>query len=276
MLLLELRGWPGVASAMKIDGLGDIAGNFDGMLIDQFGVIHDGEKLYPGTLDVLKRLHEARLPVAIMTNSGKRAAVNRSRLLRMGIPRDWFVDAVSSGEVAYRQLIATDQGPGKGARKTYIIGKEGDTYGFDGIPVVSDLREAELLLILGSNAPRTSLDEYRQMLTGLKIPALCCNPDKLMLTPLGLQPAPGAIAALYEEMGGKVTWIGKPFRAIYDYALRLIGTPERVLCIGDSPEHDVAGGHNAGLKVLLVRTGVSAGLEHFDPEPDFIIDSFRW
>ncbi len=252
---------------MKIRGLSQIAQKFDGMLIDQFGVIHDGEKLYPGTAEVMRELHEAAIPVAVMTNSGKRAAANRDRLVRMGLRREWFVDAVSSGEVAYRSL------PRKPA---YIIGRKGDDYGFDGIPLVSDPRDAEVILFLGSDAPATSMDEYHHLLSGISLPAICCNPDKLMLTPRGLQPAPGAIASLYEELGGKVIWIGKPYAAIYEHALQVIGNPRRVLCIGDSAEHDVAGGQNAGLQVLLVRTGISAGLDHFDPIPDFIADSFTW
>jgi len=252
---------------MQIEGLSAIAANYDGMLIDQFGVIHDGERLYPGTLRVFAELHRANIPVVIMTNSGKRRDANYRRLLRMGLSREWFVDAVSSGEVAYRSLES---------RPAYIIGKDGEDYGFDGIPLVGDPKDAEIILILGSNAPQTTLEDYRRQLAGLTIPALCCNPDQLMLTPYGLQPAPGAIASLYEELGGKVTWIGKPYRAIYDYALSLIGNPQRVLCIGDSPEHDVAGGHNAGLEVLLVTTGVSAGLDRFDPAPDYIAASFTW
>ncbi|MBL8893651.1 MAG: TIGR01459 family HAD-type hydrolase, partial [Rhizobiales bacterium] len=56
----------------RLDHLGAIAGPFGGMLIDQFGVIHDGEKLYPGVLDTLENLDRAKIPVVVMTNSGKR------------------------------------------------------------------------------------------------------------------------------------------------------------------------------------------------------------
>ena len=87
-----------------------------------------------------------------MTNSGKRAAANRQRLVKMGVPRSQFVDAVSSGEVAFQSLKAT---------KAYLIGKDGEDYGFDGITFVADPRDAEVLLILGSNTPKTSLDDYR-------------------------------------------------------------------------------------------------------------------
>lgn len=254
---------------MRIDGLREIASRFDGMLIDQFGVIHDGQKLYPDTLRVLSELHELGIPVAVMTNSGKRAEANRQRLVKMGVPRDHFADAVSSGEVAFNSLTV---------KRAYLIGKDGEDYGFDGVTFVDNPRDAEVILILGSNAPKTSLDDYRMLFAGLSVPALCCNPDKLMLTPQGLMPAPGAIAALYEEMGGKVTWIGKPYAHIYREAARLIGNPSRILCIGDSAEHDVAGGRNAGFSTLLVLQGVSAGHEPatLDPQPDFVMDSFRW
>lgn len=254
---------------MRINGLSDIAANFDGMLIDQFGVIHDGATLYPGTLRVLSELKDLGLPVAVLTNSGKRAEANRQRLVKMGIPRDHFVDAISSGEVAYASLSV---------KKAFLIGKDGEDYGFDGITFVSDPKEAEVILILGSNAPRVSLDQYRKQLEGLALPAICCNPDKLMITPQGLFPAPGAIAALYEEMGGTVTWIGKPYPTIYREAARLIGNPKRILCIGDSAEHDVAGGRGAGFSTLLVLQGVSAGHDPatLSPQPDYVMESFQW
>ena len=253
----------------RIEGLHEIASRFDGMLIDQFGVIHDGQMLYPGTARVRTELQKLGIPVAVMTNSGKRAESNRQRLVKMGVPRDHFVDAVSSGEVAFACLTA---------RKAFLIGKDGEDYGFDGITFVTDPRDAEVILILGSNAPRTSLEDYRRLLTGLTLPAVCCNPDKLMLTPQGLMPAPGAIAALYEEMGGKVTWIGKPHAQIYREAARLIGNPQRILCIGDSAEHDVAGGRAAGFATLLVLQGVSAGHDPatLDPQPDYVMERFQW
>jgi HAD superfamily hydrolase (TIGR01459 family) len=254
---------------MRIEGLSSIATQFSGMLIDQFGVIHDGAKLYPGTLRILTELKALGIPVAVMTNSGKRAAANVERLTRMGLPRDCFVDAVSSGEVAYGTLKV---------KRALLIGKEGEDYGFDGIEFVSDPKDAEVILILGSNAPKTSLADYRRLLSGLTLPAICCNPDTWMLTPGGLEPAPGAIASLYEELGGKVTWFGKPYPAIYRHAARLIGSPQKILCIGDSAEHDVAGGRNAGFRTLLVMTGVSAGLSpsQIHPLPDFLMDDFRW
>jgi HAD superfamily hydrolase (TIGR01459 family) len=253
----------------KISGLRDIVQDFDAMLIDQFGVIHDGQKLYPGAAEVMAELHRLNIPVIIMTNSGKRAQSNNERVVKMGVPRAQFVDCVSSGEVAYRSL---------NVRRAFLIGKQGEDYGFDPIAFVDDPHDAEVMLILGSNAPATSLADYAELFEGMMLPAICCNPDKLMLTPQGLQPAPGAIASVYEGQGGHVTWIGKPYAGIYEYALARLSNPTRVLCIGDSAEHDVAGGRGAGLSTLLVQQGVSADVAETDlyPRPDFLMQAFKW
>lgn len=253
----------------KITGLREIARDFDAMLIDQFGVLHDGHKLYPGAAEVMAELHRLNIPVVIMTNSGKRAKANVDRIVKMGIVREQFVDCVSSGEVAFQSLDA---------QRAFLIGKQGEDYGFDPIKFVDDIDDAEVMLILGSNAPATSLEDYREMFKGLTLPAVCCNPDKLMLTSKGLQPAPGAIASLYEEQGGAVTWIGKPYPGIYAFALSKLANPQRVLCIGDSAEHDVAGGRGAGLTTLLVQQGISADVAEagLHPQPDILMQNFRW
>ena len=75
-----------------------------------------------------------------------------------------------------------------------------------------------------------------------------------------------------------MTWIGKPYPQIYAQAARLIGNPRRILCIGDSAEHDVAGGRAAGFATLLVLQGVSAGRDPaaLSPHPDYVMDSFQW
>jgi HAD superfamily hydrolase (TIGR01459 family) len=253
----------------RIEGLSEIAGDFDAMLIDQFGVLHDGQQLYPDAANVMTGLQALGVPVIVMTNSGKRAAPNIDRVVKMGLLRDQFLDCVSSGEVAFQSLTVS---------KAFLIGKDGDDYGFDPVKFVDRPDDAEVMLILGSNAPKTSLDDYRKLFAGLSLPAVCCNPDMLMITREGLQPAPGAIAAVYEEMGGTVTWIGKPYPGIYQHALKLLGHPKRVLCIGDSAEHDVAGGRGAGLATLLVQQGVSADVKEsaLHPKPDFICERFVW
>ncbi|RVD42368.1 TIGR01459 family HAD-type hydrolase, partial [Mesorhizobium sp. M8A.F.Ca.ET.023.02.2.1] len=90
---------------------------------------------------------------------------------------------------------------------------------------------------------------------------------------------------LYENLGGGVTRIGKPYPAIFDAALALAGEPDRhsVVCVGDSVEHDIAGGNGVGIATALVLGGILAGApdlaavfgEH-KAWPDYITGSFSF
>jgi len=91
------------------------------------------------------------------------------------------------------------------------------------------------------------------------VPMLCANPDLVMFGAAGgLIPAPGAQAAFYQSLGGKVTYVGKPHAPIFEAALARLGHPDptRVLVVGDSLDHDIAGGRAAAMQTALIRSGV--------------------
>ena len=254
-----------MSRAREISGLREIADRYDLFLFDQYGVLHDGVRPYAGTCDVLARLAARSV---VITNSGKRAAANQERLARLGIARDLYRDLLSSGEVAWSGIRDGSFGPPfEQGRRVCVIGRAGDSYGFDdlALPPVDQPALAEFILVLGSDAPATSLEAYRDLLrpaAEVALPALCCNPDRLMLRDGGQVPAPGAIAELYAALGGPVRWIGKPYAEIYRAALARAGDPPpaRVLALGDSIEHDVAGAAALGIATALVRTGLLAGI----------------
>ena len=273
-----------------IDGLGEIADRYDVFLFDQYGVLHDGQRPYAGTIAVLSQLAARSL---VITNSGKRAAANRNRLARLGIARELYRDLLSSGEVAWTGIRDGSFGrPFAAGGRAYIVGRAGDSYGFDGLALVlvEQPAHADFILILGSDAPATSLDRYGRLLqpaAEIGLPALCCNPDRLMLSAQGPLPAPGAIAEIYASLGGPVRWIGKPHAEIYRAALGLAGNPPppRVLALGDSIEHDISGAAGVGIATALVRTGILAGIGLAEIEarcraarcePDWILPELKW
>ena len=75
----ERRGWRGGASAMtrRISGLSEIARDFDAMLIDQFGVLHDGTRPIAGATCLLGWLRRQGKPVVVLSNSAKPAKVGQ-------------------------------------------------------------------------------------------------------------------------------------------------------------------------------------------------------
>lgn len=277
----------------RINGLREIAGQFDLYLVDQYGVLHDGVAAYPGAIDALARLGSDGRKVVVLTNSGKDASDNRARLASLGFASPTLHAVVSSGEVGLQLVRSGALGPNFAiGADACVIGRHRDHYAFssDDFRLVSRPQDAAFLVFAGSDAPRSSLDSYRSMLTRAaqaRVPAICVNPDITMIRDGQLVPAPGAIARIYRDLGGSVEYVGKPHRAIFRHALTVAetGAAARVMMIGDSPEHDVSGARAAGLSTLLVRTGIHQSLS--EPEllrfcadcggtPDFLAAAFRW
>jgi HAD superfamily hydrolase (TIGR01459 family) len=276
----------------RIDGLREIADQFDLFLVDQYGVLHDGIAAYPGAIEALTGLSSPNRQVVVLTNSGKGAAANRARLMALGFAGSHY-GVVSSGDVALQRVKTGAQRAGLVAGSTVcVIGRAGDSYAFssDDFTLVDRPEQAAWLVIAGSDAPHTSLDDYRAALTGAAqhhVPALCVNPDITMIREGALIPAPGAIARIYRDLGGRVDYVGKPYPAIFQAAHAMFAQvpPHRVIMIGDSPEHDMVGARSMGFATLLVRTGIHRELgeaefmrlcaSHGGP-PDFLGARLDW
>ncbi|AWI60472.1 TIGR01459 family HAD-type hydrolase [Sinorhizobium fredii] len=275
-----------------IPGLSAIADAYDAFLIDQFGVLRDGREPYPGASETLVRLKKAGKRIIILSNSGKRSAENDRRLAELGFEPgswDWFL---TSGEVAWQLLKREGAVTAGGTRKCLLISRDGDLSPLKGLDLVrtESGEEADIVLIAASEGDVYPLAHYEDLLRSAArrgVACLCTNPDKVMLTRSGQAFGAGRIAELYEGLGGKVRWIGKPFPDIYDFALDFLGRPDpaRVCAIGDSVEHDIAGAAAVGLGSVLVATGI---LEHQSEDerrrlfaahaatPDFILPKFLW
>lgn len=276
-----------------VSGLAEIEERFDAFLIDQFGVLRDGKGPYPHAAETLLRLKQAGKRIIILSNSGKRSAENDRRLAALGFdPRswDWFL---TSGEVAWRILQAESrQEDGNTTRKCLLVSRDGDTSPLDGLDLTraESGEDADFILLAASEGDVHPLSFYETLLAPAAVrgvPCLCTNPDKIMLTKDGTAFGAGRIAELYEELGGTVRWIGKPFPDIYATAREFLGSipPERICCIGDSIEHDIAGAAGAGLKSILVTTGILENASDADRQalfaehgaaPDFILPAFIW
>ena len=276
---------------MKHTTLEDLADQFDAFFIDQFGVLMDASGPYPFAVDTVKRLSEYGKPIVLISNSGKRAKKNCDRLERLGFELNLFTAVITSGEVAYWTIKNKFQESYSTTPKIYLISRDADTSPINGISceTAKNTDEADYLLIAGSESDTKPLSYYRSLLEPLAtrgVPAFCTNPDLMMLTPNGTSFGAGLIAKEYEKMGGSVKWFGKPYPPIYKFALNKIPKiePKKVLCIGDSVEHDIRGGYFANCKRALVRSGIHSktnlkeltkSLEKPDM-PDFVLLNFSF
>jgi HAD superfamily hydrolase (TIGR01459 family) len=85
-------------------GLADLASRYRGLIVDQWGVLHDGARPYAAALECLAQLRAAGKRIVLLSNSGKRTAINRARLAEIGIDGSLYDTIVTSGEATWQAL----------------------------------------------------------------------------------------------------------------------------------------------------------------------------
>ncbi|MEO1789313.1 MAG: TIGR01459 family HAD-type hydrolase [Pseudomonadota bacterium] len=276
----------------RLATLAEIAGDFDAIVLDQWGVLHDGTRPYPAAPECLAELSAGGTRLAVLSNSGKRAAPNAARIAGMGFDTGLFEVVMTSGEALWRDiaegrvveraLYAIERAPGDAAAW-------GD--GLD-VAITPTLDGAEAVLLMGlpdGAETDTFADALAQARTH-DLPVFCTNPDRASPRASGqIVISPGALAHAHANAGGHVQFYGKPhlpvFRAL---EAALDAPPERLLMVGDSLEHDIAGGHAAGWSTAFVEGGLHAAVfANGDPKaalaallpkgpaPDFTLASLK-
>jgi len=271
---------------MNVVTLDRLVEHFDVFIIDQFGVLVSGDGAYPHATQTLRWLKSTGKSIYILTNSGKLAIHSIERLRKLGFEPSDYTALVSSGEVAHKHLLS-QFGKNPADLKIWYLTDSYASSPLQDIAVkyVDRPEHADLIIIGALDNEPLSIDRYTDLLKEAahkRIPCLCTNPDFENLTASGIYPASGQVAKLYESLGGPVQMIGKPYSRIYQYVLDLVPqiNKERIVCIGDSLHHDILGARNAGLKSVLVGTGVHCQLDQkerielcvkTDIYPDFYI-----
>lgn len=233
---------------------------YDTFLIDLWGVIHDGDHLYPHVVETLQTMREQSKRVVFLSNAPRRAKKAQARLDRFGIPRDCYEFVMTSGQQVHDML---SESPFMG-RRYYYIGPEYDADLLDGLGFerVDSPDKAEFVLnvdIIDHERDDAWHASLLKPCAERGLPMLCANPDLRVVKQNGVAyRCSGHLAELYEKMGGTVRNIGKPFPEVYEHCLSKLGVTDKskVLAIGDSLRTDIRGGRDAGLDTLLIMEGV--------------------
>jgi HAD superfamily hydrolase (TIGR01459 family) len=256
----------------QVSGMRELAVRYDGVILDLWGVVHDGTAPFPGVLDCLERLIAAGKRIVLLSNAPRRADDVGRRIAQIGVPAGLYHGIMSSGEEAW-QFLAERSDPfyaGLG-RKCLHICSDRDLEIREGLGLdfVETPEAADFILNTGPAEWEDTIADYDAVLRAAQVRGLamvCANPD-LIVMHRG-QPAlcAGALAEHYETIGGTVRWHGKPHPSVYESCLPLLGIEDksRLLVIGDSLRTDIAGAKAAGIGSLFVTGGVHAG-EFADP-----------
>ncbi len=241
-----------------LNALRDIAGRYDALLCDAWGVIHDGVKLFDGAAEALTQFRKTRGPVTILTNAPRPSSVIPAQLDRIGLPRAAWDAVVTSGD-ATRALIAASL-PAPALK----IGPGKDDPLFEGLDMrFVGIEDAAFIICTGLRDEFNETPEsYREELAQAArrgLPMICANPDKIVNWGGRMIWCAGALAEIYESLGGAVAYGGKPHAPIYELARRrateIRGAPiarERFLAVGDGLGTDIAGANRQGIDVVFV------------------------
>ncbi len=248
-----MNGFP-----VLIAGLGAIAADYDALICDVWGVVHDGTKAHPSAVAALLRFRRERGKVVLLTNAPRPPEGIQAMLRQFGVPDDAYDSIVTSGGAARDDLILRAHG---GRLKLLHIGPERDTPVFEGLNIeLTGAEAADVALCTGLFDDEIETPEdYAGTLALLKargLTMICANPDLYAPRAGKLVPCAGGIARLYETMGGTVAYYGKPKPPIYATARKAAGEGARILVIGDALETDIAGANIMGFDALFVAHGL--------------------
>ena len=264
-----------------IDRLADISADYDAAFVDLWGCVHDGVRAYPAATTALAAYRARGGRVVLVTNAPRPRAEVEAHIAALGVPEGAWDAVATSGDAARLALYH-----GAVGRRVYHIGEARDRSFFQPLAIDSDpveietvpLAQAEGLVVTGPDDPHADPRAHEGELLYAKTKGwklLCANPDIQVDRGETREWCAGALAQLYEEMGGEALYFGKPHPPIYDLARRRLAdaagiAPDssRILCIGDGPATDIAGALGEGMDALFVTGGLARAETGTGPAPD--------
>lgn len=280
-----------------VSGLVQLDGSYDALLVDAWGVLHDGREIFPSAKECLAELRRRAKPVLIVSNAARRRDAMRRELESVGVGADLYQDLFTSGEMAW-QALAAKRLPLAPDARGYYLGPRRSRGLCDGLDYrwTDSLAAAGFVLnagaAAGNPASAAALQPLVAEMVERRLPMICANPD-LCAVRAGVRGiSAGAIAELYSRLGGEaLISFGKPGREIFRLALEAVPRVDaaRVLMVGDAFATDIAGASRSGLASLLIAGGIHADeLEPLGPgpvarlaaryrcRPDYYCDRLRW
>ncbi|PCH47732.1 MAG: TIGR01459 family HAD-type hydrolase [Hyphomicrobiales bacterium] len=245
----------------NLDGLQSLSGQYRGILCDVWGVLHNGVAAYENAVSALQLFRANGGYVVLLTNSPQRNTKVMLQLDSLGIARNTYDAIVTSGDVT-RELISA------ASSSIYHIGPERDLHLFDGLSFsLTSADEAESVVCTGLfDDENEHPDDYKKQLENFAsrgLPFICANPDIVVERGDKLIWCAGALARMYQQIGGEIRLAGKPYDPIYKLAAKTMSEiladdvdKSQLLAIGDGMPTDVAGAIQFGSDLIFVTQGI--------------------
>lgn len=245
-----------------VAGLGDIAFEYDALIADIWGIVHNGVEPFETACEALRRYRMEHGPVVLVSNAPRPSTSVVEQLESLGVPSEIYDTIVTSGDVTSFVLEQRQ------CTNVFHLGPERDLPLLEMLDInLCDIDEAEAVLCTGLIDDTTEIPEdYGDMFSEFEdndLTMICANPDLVVERGDRLVYCAGSLAQAYEGLGGEVVYAGKPYPEIYELALSAIEEhagrnieKSNILAIGDGLPTDVRGSLNAGIPCLFVAGGI--------------------
>ena len=234
-----------------IKGLGQVQSKYDAFFIDLWGVIHNGIELYEEAIEVLENINKLNKRFVLISNAPRPSKNVKNFLLKLKMKESLTKNIFTSGEAALRSLQKNIYG-----KNFYHLGPQRDSSLFSGFEKnKQNLEKADFILCTGLLPNQeNSLSYYEYFLKRYThLTMICTNPDLIVHRGTKQEYCAGTIAEIFEKLGGKVIYFGKPYADIYKFCIK---GNERVLAIGDNIRTDIKGANNMKFDSLFITSGI--------------------
>ena len=250
---------------------------YDFFLFDQWGVLHNGHYKFEEAENCLKILKQNKKKIILISNSSRPVEDSISNLTKLGFEKELYDYCITSGQIALNNIKKDIYH--KYGSICYPLKLSPEKIKYFNLKISKKIENANFAMI--ADIPNNlSIIDFAKTLDRLiknKLPLLCSNPDYLVYDNKKLSMCGGTIAQLYEDMGGIVYRYGKPFKPIYEDIKKKmnIKSNSKVLVIGDSLWHDVAGGNLMKFDSLRIKNGVHKPQLTKETEINSLIKTYR-
>lgn len=263
---------------ITVEGLSRIAHQYDGYIVDLWGVVHDGYRLFEDVTPCLQHLKAQGKKVVFLSNAPRSSGVVIDQLNDLGLPLELYEDVITSGDMTIDFLRRHDD-------KTYchigIPEKDSSLIVGIGMNPVARIYEADIIIASNFEDERPRLSDYFDDFDRAierKIPMVCANPDLLVYRGEEKAYCAGTLAQEYARRGGKVHFFGKPYPATYDFLISR-HQARNWLAIGDALATDIRGANQSNIDSLFVKSGIhqaEAVHDFSENQPTYICERLVW
>ena len=234
-----------------IKGLSQVQSKYDVFLIDLWGVIHNGIHLYSEAINVLKNLNKLEKKFVLISNAPRPSKIVEKYLINLKMDKVFLKNIFTSGEAALLTLKKNSYG-----KTFYHLGPTRDKDLIKGFEEnQTTIEKCDFILCTGLlESEESSLYYYKNLLSKhTKLKMICTNPDLIVHRGSQVEYCAGSLAQVFEKLGGKVIYFGKPYPEIYNFCVK---KNETILAIGDNIRTDIKGANKMNFDSLFITNGV--------------------